>query len=124
MGQSMYPHSDIGRLGYELTVMYQSVPLNLVPLSDCAGEVLAVGEDVTGWKKGDRVCSNFATDHIHGRTTPAIQATSLGGQAHGVLTQYRIFPAHVCSIYLHCEKGCENSCLFLVSCGDPCPFFL
>uniref|UniRef100_A0A8H7XWP5 Enoyl reductase (ER) domain-containing protein n=1 Tax=Psilocybe cubensis TaxID=181762 RepID=A0A8H7XWP5_PSICU len=70
------------------------LPANLVPLSDCAGEVLAVGEDVTGWKKGDRVCPNFSTDHIHGRTTPAIMATSLGGQAHGVLTQYRVFPAH------------------------------
>ncbi|PPQ79521.1 hypothetical protein CVT25_003403 [Psilocybe cyanescens] len=71
-----------------------NVPPNLVPLSDMAGEVLAVGEDVTGWKKGDRVCANFATDHIHGRTTPAIQQTALGGQAHGVLTQYRTFPAH------------------------------
>lgn len=70
-------------------------PENLVPCSDMAGEVVAIGEDVKGWKPGDRVCANFASDHIYGDTNPAIQRTSLGGQAHGVLTQYRSFPAHV-----------------------------
>jgi NADPH:quinone reductase-like Zn-dependent oxidoreductase len=60
-----------------------------------AGEIVAVGADVKGWKQGDRVCANFATDHIYGDTNPAIQTTSLGGQAHGVLTEYRTFPAHV-----------------------------
>ncbi|KAF8969329.1 hypothetical protein BDZ97DRAFT_1795109 [Flammula alnicola] len=67
---------------------------NLVPCSDMAGEIIAVGEEVKGWKVSHRVCANFSTDHIHGPTTPQIQGTSLGGQAHGVLTQYRTFPAH------------------------------
>jgi len=69
-------------------------PDNLVPCSDMAGEIISVGEDVKGWKHGDRVCANFATDHIYGDTNPAIQATALGGAAHGVLTEYRTFPAH------------------------------
>jgi NADPH:quinone reductase-like Zn-dependent oxidoreductase len=60
-----------------------------------AGEIVAVGGDVKGWKKGDRVCANFATDHIYGDTNPAIQRTALGGPTHGVLTEYRTFPAHV-----------------------------
>lgn len=65
-----------------------------------AGEIVSVGEDVKGWKHGDRVCANFATDHIYGDTNPAIQATALGGAAHGVLTEYRTFPAHVCVLVL------------------------
>ncbi|KAF9484186.1 NAD(P)-binding protein [Pholiota conissans] len=66
----------------------------VVPCSDMAGEVVGVGEDVTGWKKGDRVCANFSTDHIYGDTTEDIIATSMGGQSPGVLTQFRNFPAH------------------------------
>ncbi|TFK63626.1 alcohol dehydrogenase superfamily protein [Pluteus cervinus] len=69
-------------------------PHNLVPCSDMAGEVISVGEEVTGWKQGDRICSNFSTDHLYGDTTEAVQQTSLGGQTQGVLTEYRIFPAH------------------------------
>ncbi|KAJ3566783.1 hypothetical protein NP233_g6793 [Leucocoprinus birnbaumii] len=62
--------------------------------SDMSGEIVALGEDVKGWKVGDRVCSNFALDHIDGDVTPEIQTTCLGYQIHGVLTQYRTFPVH------------------------------
>ncbi|KAF8897949.1 hypothetical protein CPB85DRAFT_1229322 [Mucidula mucida] len=71
-----------------------NAPQNLVPCSDMAGEILAVGEAVTGWKAGDRVCANFTLDHIHGDLDGDIMATALGGFVHGVLTQYRAFPAH------------------------------
>ncbi|RXW18011.1 hypothetical protein EST38_g7843 [Candolleomyces aberdarensis] len=58
-----------------------------------AGEVIAAGEDVNQWKTGDRVCSNFSPGHLHGDPDEASTATSLGGQAPGVLTEYRTFPA-------------------------------
>ncbi|TFK36067.1 zinc-binding alcohol dehydrogenase [Crucibulum laeve] len=67
---------------------------DLVPCSDMSGEIISVGEDVKDWKKGDRVCANFSTDHLYGDTDPKIIATSLGGQSPGVLTQYRTFPDH------------------------------
>ncbi|CAA7260115.1 unnamed protein product [Cyclocybe aegerita] len=70
------------------------MPDNLIPCSDMAGEIIALGKVVQNWKVGDRVCSNFATDHIHGPTNPAIQKSSLGAQSHGVLTQYKVVPAH------------------------------
>lgn len=60
-----------------------------------AGEVIAVGAGVKHWKKGDRVCSNFCTDHLDGDTNEEIIKTSLGGQSPGVLTQYKNLPAHV-----------------------------
>lgn len=73
-----------------------------------AGEVVAVGADVKKWKQGDRVCSNFSTDHLDGDTDEEIIKTSLGGQCQGVLTQYKNLPAHVCL------------CIFSASsCTDP-----
>jgi NADPH:quinone reductase-like Zn-dependent oxidoreductase len=63
-----------------------------------AGEVLAVGDEVKGWKAGDRVSSNFWT--YLGDHSDEIYATSLGGQSPGVLTQYRNFPAQVRSTSL------------------------
>ncbi|KAF9256210.1 NAD-P-binding protein [Marasmius fiardii PR-910] len=64
----------------------------LVPCSDMAGEVVAVGEDVSNWKTGDRVCANFSPEHIHGDPTEKSRASVLGaGEVDGVLTQYKIF---------------------------------
>ncbi|RDX47690.1 NAD(P)-binding protein [Lentinus brumalis] len=39
-----------------------------------AGEIIPLGEDVTGWKLGERVCSNFAIDHLFGDVTKEINA--------------------------------------------------
>ncbi|KAG6865656.1 hypothetical protein C0991_000575 [Blastosporella zonata] len=60
-----------------------------------AGEVVSVGEDVTNWKAGDRVCANFAPGHLSGGPTRASIKTGLGGQTHGVLTEIRAFPDNV-----------------------------
>ncbi|KAI0075392.1 NAD-P-binding protein [Panus rudis PR-1116 ss-1] len=73
---------------------YPVVKPSVVPGSDAACEVIAVGSDVKGWKPGDRVTASFALDHIHGDMTTAIQNTTLGGPIDGVLTQYRNFPAY------------------------------
>ncbi|KAF7288616.1 hypothetical protein MIND_01428200 [Mycena indigotica] len=71
------------------------LPPNLVPCSDMAGEVIAVGVEVTQWKTGDRVMANFFLDLLApAGMTRAIKATALGGQVHGVLTQCRAYPAH------------------------------
>ncbi|KAJ6548657.1 alcohol dehydrogenase superfamily protein [Mycena capillaripes] len=72
----------------------ENFPSNLVPCSDMAGEVIAVGEEVTQWKRGDRVSANFMLDKLHDEQTAKIAATALGGAVHGVLTEYRAFPAH------------------------------
>ncbi|KAJ7161922.1 alcohol dehydrogenase superfamily protein [Mycena crocata] len=67
---------------------------NLVPCSDMAGEVIAVGEDVKRWKAGDRVCANFFLDKLNDEQTEETDSSALGGAVHGVLTEYRTFPAH------------------------------
>ncbi|KAF6749687.1 zinc-binding alcohol dehydrogenase [Ephemerocybe angulata] len=67
--------------------------LEIVPCSDMAGEVIAVGEDVTEWKVGDRVCANFSPAHLYGPPTEATLASSFGGTVPGVLAEHRSFPA-------------------------------
>ena len=55
----------------------------VVPLSDGAGVVTAVGEGVTRLKVGDRVAGAFMPDWISGPMTPEVQAGALGGTVDG-----------------------------------------
>jgi len=61
-----------------------------------AGEIIAVGDEVKNWKKGDRVCANFAPKHLFGDATSESVQSSMGAQSPGILTEYRCFPANVC----------------------------
>ncbi|KAJ7181223.1 alcohol dehydrogenase superfamily protein [Mycena filopes] len=74
----------------------QAFPSPLVPCSDMAGEVIAVGAHVPGtqWKVGDRVSANFMLDKLYEEHDASIIASALGGARQGVLTEYRSFPAH------------------------------
>ncbi|WP_107676211.1 NAD(P)-dependent alcohol dehydrogenase [Agrobacterium sp. LAD9] len=67
---------------------------DVVPLSDGAGIVSAVGEQVDGWKVDDRVVIGFMPGWVDGPITAAKKATSLGGQTmDGVLTERIVVPA-------------------------------
>lgn len=66
----------------------------VVPLSDGAGVVSAVGDKVTGFKVGDRVAGAFMPDFVAGTLTPELQAGSLGGAVDGMLTEKAVLPAH------------------------------
>ena len=44
-------------------------PLPLIPFSDGAGEIAAIGDGVTRVKVGDRVCNTFFQKWVHGAPT-------------------------------------------------------
>ncbi|HEY3835591.1 MAG TPA: NAD(P)-dependent alcohol dehydrogenase [Bryobacteraceae bacterium] len=63
----------------------------MVPCSDAAGEVTAVGEGVTRVKAGDRVCGIFMQGWLGGEVNEAVSRTALGGAIDGVLAESAVF---------------------------------
>lgn len=62
----------------------------LIPCSDAAGEVVAVGEGVTAYAAGDRVVSTFHRRWFGGRPPFAIgRSESYGSEVDGWLVQYK-----------------------------------
>jgi NADPH:quinone reductase-like Zn-dependent oxidoreductase len=65
----------------------RGVTYPLVPNSDGAGEVIAVGAGVTGFKTGDRVAGCFFQNWPDGRISAAAMASAMGGAIDGVLAE-------------------------------------
>ena len=59
----------------------------VIPCSDGAGEVLAVGHGVTGLQVGDRVAASFFPHWQDGRSAPHKIRHSLGGDIDGMLAE-------------------------------------
>ncbi|KPI36850.1 Zinc-type alcohol dehydrogenase-like protein [Cyphellophora attinorum] len=64
----------------------------IVPTSDGAGTIVAVGDDVSEFQAGDRVCNTFFLDYQDGIPTAESRAGSLGVRNDGPLRQYAVFP--------------------------------
>jgi NADPH:quinone reductase-like Zn-dependent oxidoreductase len=96
--------------GHEVLVRFHAVSLNYrdlmfakgiyapraklpaIPVSDGAGEVTGIGEGVTRWKVGDRVCPIFTQGWLDGSYSAEKARTSLGGgDLDGVLREYGTF---------------------------------
>jgi len=63
----------------------------VVPGSDGAGEIVAVGKKVTRFQPGAKVCTLFNQQHLGGSLDHRTVATGLGGVIDGTLRQYGIF---------------------------------
>jgi NADPH:quinone reductase-like Zn-dependent oxidoreductase len=86
---------------------------DLVPLSDGAGEVVAVGPDVSRVKPGDRVAGCFMQRWFGGAVHDAAFTSAMGGAIDGMLTEFAVLeeegvvklPAH-----LSFEEGATLPC--------------
>jgi NADPH:quinone reductase-like Zn-dependent oxidoreductase len=65
---------------------------NVIPLSDGAGEITAVGPGVTSLQVGDRVTGAFFPNWTAGDITEEGVKASLGGPVDGMLSQYVVLP--------------------------------
>ena len=86
---------------------------NLVPLSDGAGEVVALGDGATRFNVGDRVCGIFMQRWIGGSITADAQASALGGAIDGMLSEYVVLHEDGVvrlPVYLSFEEGATLPC--------------
>lgn len=67
--------------------------LPLVPCSDGAGEVAAIGAGVTRFQPGDRVMSVFSQTWLSGPPTKERSQGTLGSPLDGMLAEYRVLSA-------------------------------
>lgn len=82
-------------LNYRDLMISKGTASGLVPLSDGAGEIAAVGEGVTEFSVGDRVCGTFYQAWLDGQMAEGDFQTGLGGgTVPGTLTQSRLFDAN------------------------------
>lgn len=65
-----------------------------IPMSDGAGEVIAVGDDVDGFKVADTVVSTFWPYWLAGKMTPATKRDIPGESVDGYAREYVCMPAH------------------------------
>lgn len=65
----------------------------LIPVSDGAGEIVAVGEGVRRFKGGERVAGIFSQSWLGGAQVDDMWHTALGGAIDGVLAEYQVFDA-------------------------------
>ena len=88
-------------------------PAGLIPLSDGAGEVAAVGEGVSRVKPGDRVAGIFFQDWLDGGIEAVYQKSALGGAINGMFAEYVTLSENgVVSLpeYLSFEEGASLPC--------------
>lgn len=106
LGEQVVPHPGKGEVLVKLhaaSLNYRDVMvvsgtynprmrLPAIPLSDAAGEVVAVGDGVTKWKVGDRICSTVISGWIDGETSAEKAQTAIGaGKIDGVAREFAVF---------------------------------
>ena len=73
------------------------VPEGRVPMSDGAGKVLAVGENINDWKPGDKVMSMFFPNWVEGKPTLKKTRAIMGETVDGCMAEKAIVQASAVS---------------------------
>jgi len=69
----------------------QSLPL--IPFSDGAGEIVALGEGVSGLQVSQKVVGSFCQNWLAGSAPGKLHSSTLGGPIDGMLAEYVCLPA-------------------------------
>ena len=88
----------------DLMTIMDPVPRGIIypriPNSDGAGEVVAIGDEVTRFKAGDKVCGTFFQTWVDGTITANDMANALGGTVDGMLAEYRTLNQNLSLIHI------------------------
>ena len=91
---------------------------NTIPLSDGAGDVVAVGPAVTRFKVGDRVAGAFFPDWLGGAIRAEAVLRGLGGTVDGMLAEFVVLPetgAIAIPGHMSFEEGATLPCAALTA---------
>ena len=72
------------------------VPDGRIPMSDGAGEVVAIGKEVGGWIVGDKVMSMFFPDWLEGKPSPKKNKIHHGGNSRWLHGGKILFTSYCC----------------------------
>ena len=113
---------DVAQLSRPLTIEAKNARAapkpDLIPLSDGAGEVVAVGPGVTRVKVGDRVAGCFMQKWLGGAIDETAIASALGGAIDGMLTELAVLDEDgvvSCPRHLSFEEGATLPCAGLTA---------
>jgi NADPH:quinone reductase-like Zn-dependent oxidoreductase len=90
-----------------------AIAFPVIPMSDGAGDIVAIGEGVTRVKVGDRVAGTFFQDWQAGEITSQIMKSALGGELDGMLAEYVVLHQNGVVIlpdHLSYEEGATLPC--------------
>jgi NADPH:quinone reductase-like Zn-dependent oxidoreductase len=93
--------------------IYPGQKFPVIPLSDGAGEVVAIGEGVDRVKVGDRVAGIFFQDWIAGQLTRDKIKSAMGGAIDGMLAEYVVLDREGVVLlpdHLSYEEGASLPC--------------
>src|SRR5207249_607374 len=81
---------------HDVLVVLEKIPCadGRIPMTDGAGEVIAVGDDVAEFKVADIVVSTFWPYWLGGEMTPATRRDIPGESVDGYAREYVCMPAH------------------------------
>lgn len=93
--------------------------LDVVPCSDLAGDIIALGQDVSSFKTGDRVSAGRLLGFVEGTLgDTTFRNTGTGIYIDGVLSEYKVLPAEsVVTVpdHLTYEEACTLSCVAITA---------